>query len=579
MSRQGKRKTKPEAIDWRLMAAAGLIMLVFMAIVSRAAWIQVIEPERLRYEADMRTLRTTTTDVQRGMVTDRNGEMLAVSVPVMAAYADPKMVRDGNGFDDIRRWTALANVLEVNQQKLVGRVRDSKGRFVYLKRQVTPAVAEYIRKLKIPGIALKPESRRYYPAGEIAAQLIGITNIDDRGIEGLERNYNDWLTGSPAKYKVRKDRRGEIVENLSVVEEGENPNDLVLSLDMRLQSMAYTALKKATAYHMATSASLVIIDIPTGEVLAMANTPSYNPNSRKGLKPYQMRNRAITDAYEPGSVVKPLVVAAALDRGIVSTTDIIDTYPGYMRVRGGTVRDGKNLGKKDIGTLLVKSSNVGMTKMALQMEVDDLLAFYADFGLGTYSGISLDGEYTGNVPNRSRWSEHERATLAFGYGLTATPLQLARVYAILGAGGVSRSASILKRKNIPAGQRVLSEKTADDVVQMLTGVAKKNGTAPLAAIEGYEVAGKTGTSRKAVAGGYGEDYVTLFAGLAPANNPRLAMAVVVNEPKGDAYYGGNVAAPVFSEVMAGALQLLNVEPSSQQPRLAALFGNNNAATR
>ncbi|GAA5194343.1 peptidoglycan D,D-transpeptidase FtsI family protein [Ferrimonas gelatinilytica] len=572
MSRQAKQKLKPTPFRWRLQLVYAVILTVFGGIGARAAWIQVVEPERLRYESDLRTLRTTTSEVQRGMITDRHGEMLAVSVPVMAAFADPKMVRDGNGFSDLRRWRALADVLELDPDTLVRRVRDNRGRFLYLKRQVTPAVADYIRELKIPGIALKPESRRYYPAGEITGQLIGLTNIDDRGIEGLERNFDDWLTGSPTKTQIRRARRGEVVETLSVLEEGEHPNDLVLSLDMRLQTLAYKALKKATALHMATSGSLVIIDVPTGEILAMANTPSFNPNQRSDIQPYQMRNRAMTDAYEPGSVVKPLVVAAALEKGLVRHDDILDTSPGWMRVSGGLVRDGRNHGKQDVGTLLVKSSNIGMTKLALQMDVEELLAFYADFGLGTYSGVNLDGEATGNVPKRHRWSEHERATLSFGYGLTATPLQLARIYAVLGAGGIARPASILKQRVVPEGERVLSEQVAHQVVDMLTRVTEPGGTARRAAIDGYRVAGKTGTSRKAVAGGYGEDYVTLFGGLAPAHNPRLAMAVVINEPQGDSYYGGTVAAPVFAEVMAGALQLLNVEPqlNPASGRLAAV---------
>ncbi|GAA4900575.1 peptidoglycan D,D-transpeptidase FtsI family protein [Ferrimonas pelagia] len=583
MSRQAKQKLKPTPFRWRLQLVCAAIVLVFVGIASRAAWIQVIAPDRLRYESDMRTLRTTTSDVQRGMITDRNGEMLAVSVPVMAAFADPKLVRDGNGFAEQRRWQALADVLELDSERLIGKVKNSEQRFVYLKRQVTPAVAEYIRQLRIPGISLKPESRRYYPAGEIVGQLVGLTNIDDKGIEGLERNYDDWLTGSPEKMRVRKDRRGEVVENLSIIEEGEHPNDLVLSLDMRLQSLAYKALKRATAMHMATSGSLVIIDVPTGEVLAMANTPSYNPNQRRNIQPYQMRNRAITDAYEPGSVMKPLVVAAALEKGIVQANDVLNTSPGWMRVAGGLVRDGRNLGTQDIGTLLVKSSNIGMAKLALEMEVSELLSFYAGFGLGAYSGINLDGEYTGNVPNRRRWSEHEQATLAFGYGMTATPLQLARMYAVLGAGGVALPTSILKRTEVPDGERVLSQAVAEQVIGMLTGVTEPGGTALRAAIDGYRVAGKTGTSRKAVAGGYGEDYVTLFGGLAPAENPRLAMAVVINEPQGDSYYGGTVAAPVFAEVMAGALQLLNVEPSQpgpMSPALAALnVGGGDVVTR
>ncbi|MBY5992114.1 peptidoglycan D,D-transpeptidase FtsI family protein [Ferrimonas balearica] len=584
-NKQAKQKLKPVPFRWRLQLVTVAILMVFSAIVARAAYIQVVAPDRLRYESDLRTLRLETREVQRGMITDRNGEMLAVSVPVQAVWADPKRVFEGNGFADPRRWRALADILELKEAELVARVKeDPARRFIYLRRQVTPAVAEYISKLRIPGVGLKPESRRYYPAGEATGQLIGLTNIDDKGIEGLERNYDDWLTGAPEQIRVRKGLGGEVVENLSVVAEGEHPNDLVLSLDMRVQSLAYRALKKATQYHMATSGSLVIIDIPTGEILAMANTPSFNPNQRSGVQAYQMRNRAITDAYEPGSVVKPLVVAAALERGLVTPDSVIDTSPGWMRVSGGLVRDGRNLGKQDVSTLLVKSSNIGMAKMALQMEVDDVLAFYADFGLGTYSGINLDGESPGNVPKRRRWSEHERATLAFGYGLTTTPLQLARLYAILGGDGVARPASILKLREgqVPQGEQVIAPEVARQVVRILTGVTERGGTATRAAIDGYTVAGKTGTSRKAVAGGYGEDYVTLFAGLAPADNPRLAMAVVINEPQGDAYYGGTVAAPVFSEVMAGALQLLNVEPSQRPPAagtLASVWGSEDVVTR
>ncbi|GIU46557.1 peptidoglycan glycosyltransferase FtsI [Shewanella sairae] len=572
MSKQAKRKQKPQLIQWRLYVVVAFVCLMFTSLVGRAAYIQLVEPEMLRHQSDMRTLRTTSREVQRGLITDRNGEMLAVSVPVKAVYADPKVVHDKNGFADMRRWQALADVLHEPKEDILKRVQSNpRKRFTYLKRQVTPAVADYIKQLKLPGIYLKPESRRYYPTGEISAQLVGITNIDDKGIEGIENTYNDWLTGTPSKQKVRKSRDGHVVERLDMVQEGESPNDLVLSIDQRIQQLAYRELKKATEVNQATSGSIVVLDVHTGEVLAMANTPSYNPNSRENLQSYRMRNRALTDSYEPGSTIKPFVVAAALEAGTIKVDDIIKTHPGRMRIGGKIVRDGRNYGDLSLSGILVHSSNIGMTKIALSMPVQELLGAYQTMGLGNYSGINLEGESAGLIHDRRRWSEFERATLSFGYGLMATPLQLARMYSILGNKGVLYPVSILKLKQKPEGTQVLSPEVAQSVMEMLVGVTEKGGTALKAHIEGYPVAGKTGTARKAVAGGYGEDYVALFAGVAPVHNPQLAIAVVVNEPKGDRYYGGDIAAPVFAAVMSGALQMLNVEPISKREkvRLAA----------
>ncbi|WP_345878002.1 penicillin-binding transpeptidase domain-containing protein [Shewanella algae] len=568
MRKQAKRIQKPQLIHWRLQVVVAFVCLLFVSLVGRAAYIQVIEPEKLRHESDMRTLRTTSNQVQRGLITDRNGEMLAVSVPVRAVYADPKVVHDKDGFNDMRRWRALADVLHEPLDDLLARVQSNpKKRFTYLKRQVTPAVAHYIEQLKLPGIYLKSESRRYYPAGEISAQLVGITNIDDVGIEGIENTYNSWLTGTPSKQKVRKSRDGRVVERLDIIQEGESPNDLVLSIDQRIQQLAYRELKRATEMNQATSGSVVVLDVHTGEVLAMVNTPSYNPNSRENLQSHRMRNRALTDTFEPGSTVKPFVVVAALEAGIVKSDELIPTSPGWMRIGGRQVRDARNYGDMSLAKILIKSSNVGISKLALEMPVQQLLGTYQSMGLGNYSGINLTGESAGLVQDRHRWSDFERATLSFGYGLTATPLQLARMYATLGSGGMLYPVSILKLKQPPEGARVIAPDVARDVINMLVGVTEKGGTGTRAHIEGYPVAGKSGTSRKAIAGGYGDDYVALFAGVAPANNPRLAMVVVINEPKGDRYYGGVVAAPVFGKVMSGALQMLNVEPVSDDTRV------------
>jgi len=568
MSKQAKRKQKPQLIQWRLYVVVGFVCLLFTSLIGRAAYIQIIEPEKLRHESDMRTLRTTSREVQRGLITDRNGEMLAVSVPVKAVYADPKIVHDRNGFVDMRRWQALADILHEPKEKILKRVQSNpKKRFTYLKRQVTPAVADYISKLKLPGVYLKSESRRYYPTSEISAQLVGITNIDDIGIEGIENSYNDWLTGTPSKQKVRKSRDGHVVERLDIVQDGDSPNDLVLSLDQRIQQLAYRELKKATEINQATSASIVVLDVHTGEVLAMANTPSYNPNSRDNLQAFRMRNRALTDSYEPGSTIKPFVVAAALEAGTIKSDQIIKTYPGRMRIGGKVVRDSRYYGDLSLADVLVHSSNVGMAKISLSMPVQELLGAYQTMGLGNYSGINLAGESAGLIHDRRRWSEFERATLSFGYGLMVTPLQLARLYATLGSKGVLYPVSILKLKQQPEGEQVISPEIAQSVMEMLIGVTEKGGTATKAHIEGYPVAGKTGTARKAVAGGYGEDYVALFAGVAPVHNPQLAIVVVVNEPKGDRYYGGDVAAPVFAAVMSGALQMLNIEPISSREKV------------
>ncbi|MCF1426914.1 MAG: peptidoglycan glycosyltransferase FtsI [Shewanella sp.] len=576
-TKQAKRNQKPTLFPIRVQVAVFFVCLLFASLVARAAYIQIIEPGRLRYESDMRTLRTTSSDVQRGLIADRNGEMLAVSVPVKAVYADPYDVFDKGGFDadNEKRWKALADVLHLDVDDMIARIkRNPESRFVYLKRQVTPEVGEYIKELKLKGISLRDESRRYYPSGEISAQLVGITNIDDIGIEGIEKTYDDWLTGKPSKEKVRKSRDGKVVERLGVVEEGEKSNDLVLSIDQRIQSLAYRELKKATELHQATGGSVVVLDVHTGEILAMVNTPSYNPNSRDQLQSFRMRNRAVTDTFEPGSTLKPFVVAAALQSGVVKSNELIPTSPGWMRIGGRQVRDAINYGDMSLAKILVKSSNVGVSKLALSMPVEELLGTYYSMGLGSQSGSELTGENAGLIRKRYRWSDFERATLSFGYGLTTTTLQLARMYATLGSGGVLHPVSILKLKTPPAGERVLSEQVARDVMYMLVGVTEKGGTARKAHIKGYQVAGKTGTSRKAVAGGYGDDYWALFAGIAPVNNPRLAIAVVVNDPKGDRYYGGDVAGPVFANVMSGALQMLNVEPVTrrEQIQLASVGG-------
>lgn len=575
MIKQAKAKKKPSLITWRLYVVAALIILVFISIICRATFLQIIDSKELQYQGDLRSKRTITSQSHRGNIVDRHGTALAVSVPVEVVWAEPNVIHKNNGLDDKRRWKALADVLDRPLKKLLKSVSDPAKRFVYLKRQVSPAQAEYIKQLKIPGIYLKPSSRRYYPTGEVTSHVIGFTNIDDKGQNGIEKTYDDWLTGAPTKRKVRRARDGMVVERLNTVEEGENANDVVTSIDQRIQAIAYKELKIATEKYHATSGSLIVLDVKTGEVLAMANTPSYNPNNRRTMLPYKLRNRSITDTFEPGSTIKPLAAMMALDYGKYNVNSVIDTKPGYYRLGGNTVRDSRNYGKVDIATIIAKSSNVGVSKLALSMPKDELINSYYNLGFGSPTHITLPAESGGVLSERRRWSDFEIATLSFGYGLAVTPLQLAKAYSVIANEGRVNPISILKLEQPPVGEQVIAPEIAHAMLNMMEGVTKAGGTATKARIGGYRVAGKTGTARKAIAGGYGDDYVVSFAGIAPIDNPRLVTIVIINEPKGDKYYGGDVAAPVFAKVTTGALQLLNVAPSKtvELPVSLALLNN------
>jgi cell division protein FtsI (penicillin-binding protein 3) len=555
---------------WRFMLVLGALGLVFASLICRAAYIQVFKSESLTAQGDMRSIRTQSSQTQRGSIMDRNGNELAVSVPVQAIYADPKRVVDSQSLSQKRKWQALAEVLEMDLRELQEKVANPQKRFVYLKRQVSPAIGQYIQELKLPGVYLKPESRRFYPAGEVSSHLVGFTDIDDQGQEGIERSYNDWLTGLDGKRQVRQDRLGRTIENLAVLEQEQSAHDLKLSLDQRLQSLAYRELKRAVTQFNAASGSIVVLDIATGEVLAMANSPSFNPNDRRQLQSYRFRNRAVTDGFEPGSTIKPFTVLTALDQGVATTRTVIDNSPGYMVVGGNRVRDGHSYGKMSLTQVIQKSSNIGVSKLALKMGVTPLLDSLYAVGFGNDSGLGLTGESSGLLPQRRRWSDFETATLSFGYGLMVTPLQLARAYAVLGSGGIARPVSLLKLDEPPKGQRVFDATHTEAVLKMMESVTQKGGTATKAAVEGYRVAGKTGTSRKAAAGGYSGDYVSYFAGVAPVSAPKLAIVVMVNDPKGDHYYGGEVAAPVFSKVMGGSLQYLNVIPDGKNAHLVSL---------
>jgi cell division protein FtsI (penicillin-binding protein 3) len=581
--RQAKQKSSPMLMQWRFLTVLYSVVLVFVCLAARAAFIQVIEPDLLIQQGDNRTIRIRDNPSYRGLITDRHGEQLAVSVPSKAIWADPKMV---NSFDndngetqglDKRRFQALAEVLGRDVQSLYDKVDNPKRRFVYIERQVTPAMANFVEELAIPGIYLRNESKRYYPTGEVSAHVIGFTNVDDKGIEGIEKLYNDWLTGTPDKRKIRRDAKGRQVE---IIEQhaGEKAGDLMLTIDQRIQALAYRELKEATLYFKAASASVVIVDVHTGEILALANTPSYNPNNRKTVSNHRLRNRAITDAFEPGSSLKPIAILAALEYGTVQKNSIIDTSPGWMRLGGSRVEDPRNYGKISVTEIIQKSSNMGTSKLALSVDKNFLMDTYYNMGLMSTTGSNMVGESNGIFHERNRWSEHEVASLSFGYNISVTTAQLARMYATIGNGGVKVPLSIIK-SNEPAlelPERVVSHENAMAVLEMMETVTQAGGSGVKARVSGYRIAGKTGTSRKAVAGGYGEEYVNIFAGIAPVSDPKIAVVVLINEPSGDLYYAGDTAAPTFSAIVSGTLQMLNVPPDDDSKTARIYSGGQDA---
>ncbi len=521
----------------------------------------------LKKQGDLRSLRIAKNTVQRGSILDRNGAELAISVPVETVWADPKIIMESNALALTKHWQALADILKQDINKLTARVAKSpRKRFVYIERKISPAVANYIKELKIPGIHLRKESKRFYPSGEISAHLIGFTNVDDKGIEGIERIYDEVLTGSGGAKRFRKDAKGRKIEIISV-EEAEQAQDITLSIDQRIQAIAYKELKGAVQAFKASSGSVVVANVHTGEILALTNSPSYNPNNRRNTAIHRFRNRAITDIYEPGSTMKPLTALTALEFGSVQAKTLLNTSPGWMRLGGRRVSDPINRGTLSIEDILITSSNMGTAKLALSVPKSYLLDKFFDAGFAETTGTDLVGESSGMMHDRNRWSAFELATLSFGYGLAITPMQLTRFYSALANGGIKRELSIVKSATQKEGERIFSKQNSLAIVDMLEAVVDEH--VPKAKIKGYRIGGKTGTSFKAVAGGYGNDYVGLFAGIAPISKPEIVVVVVINDPAGDLYHGGEVAAPVFSRVMKGALQVLNIAPDAQKTKTAA----------
>jgi len=543
----------------RVSLVIAFFVLAAASLVARAVHLQVFNKDFLNQQADSRHLRTERISAHRGSITDRNGDPLAISTPVDSVWANPKKLAAA-----IDRVPELARLLDIDSDLLMRRISRSMDKeFLYLKRHLSPDQAHTVMALKLPGVNVMREYRRYYPAGEVTGHLVGFTNVDDDGQEGLELAFNHWLSGESGAKRVLKDRLGRSVENVESIRPPRHGKDLRTSIDLRLQYVSYRTLKAAIQQYKAASGSIVILDIVTGEILAMANQPTYNPNDRAQYSAERYRNRAITDIFEPGSSIKPLIIAAALESGRYRANSIVDTAPGYVVIGPKKIEDPRNLGRISLTTVLSRSSNVGATKIALSLEPDQLWGTLTRFGLGSLTASGFPGESAGMLTHYSDWRRISQATLGYGYGVSVTPLQLAQAYAAIGGGGVIRPVSLVRLDEPVPGERIVALETAAAIRRMMEEVVRPGGTGNNASIPGYRVAGKTGTAWKSAAGGYSEDkYFSIFAGLVPASDPRLAAVVVIDEPSGDLYYGSDVAAPVFADVMSESLRLLAIPPDA-----------------
>lgn len=531
----------------------GGLMLGFAIMLGRAFFLQGMHDDFLQARGEARFTRVIEIPANRGVITDRDGEPLAISTPVESVGASS----DGVKMTDAQA-AALAKLLETDVAVIRKRLAESSRDFVFLKRHLPPDQAARVLQLKIPGVLLQREYRRYYPAGEVAAHMVGFNNVDDQGQEGIELAYQEWLAGKPGSRRVIKDKRGQIIEDIESLRVPQQGRDLALSIDRKIQYLAYRELKAAVAQHKAKAGSAVVIDVQTGEVLALANLPAFNPNNRGNLTGQQTRNRAIIDLYEPGSTMKAFTIAAGLEAGIVRPETMINTAPGSMTIGPATIRDVNPLGTLNVIQVLQKSSNVGSAKIALQLPPAQLWQAFSDAGFGLPTKVGFPGEGHGRLRAPNTWRPIEQATMSYGHGLSVTLLQIARAYSIFATDGEMRPISIVRVDTPPPATRVISVETARQVREMLELATGPGGTAPRAQVAGYRVGGKTGTARKIENGVYVSRYVASFIGFAPASAPRVIIAVMIDEPSNGQYYGGQVAAPVFSQIAAGALRMLGV---------------------
>nr|WP_194719547.1 penicillin-binding protein 2 [Pseudomonas typographi] len=551
---------------WRFRLVLGLLGLMVLGISAQIIYLQLIDDDFLKGQGDARSLRHIPIPAHRGLVTDRNGEPLAVSTPVSTLWANPKEMQG-----DKNRWPDLARALGQDPAQLAERLEANASKeFIYLVRGLTPEQGQNVMDLKVPGVYSLEEFRRFYPAGDTTAHMVGFTDLDDDGREGVELAYDDWLAGVPGRRQVLKDRRGHLIRDIQVTKNAKAGKTLALSIDLRLQYLATRELRKAIQEQQAKAGSLVIMDVKTGEVLAMVNMPTYNPNNRRTMVPAAMRNRAIIDVFEPGSTMKPLSMSAALETGRWKPSDKVEVYPGSLQLGRYTIKDvSKSEGPVlDLTGILINSSNVGMSKVAFDVGGENIYRVMSSVGLGQYSGLGFPGERVGNLPNHREWHKAETATLSYGYGLSVTALQLVHAYATLANHGRLVPLSILKVDRPPENRQVIPQNVADTIQGMLQQVIEAPRGVYRAQVPGYHVAGKSGTARKATVGsrGYTENaYRSLFAGFGPMSDPRYAIVVVIDEPSAGGYFGGLVSAPVFSKVMSGTLRLMNIPPDNLQP--------------
>ena len=546
---------------WRYYLVMLSLVSLPLILLAKVAQLQIIPNETrgvdfLQTQGDNRSIRRVVVPAYRGLITDRNGEPLAISTPVTAISVNPQQIRE----QDIDRLSVAMNTPAAQLRARLKRYRNKS--FMYLARQLPTEQAERILDLGITGISGRREYKRFYPAGEVTAQLVGFTDINDSGQEGMELAYDTWLTGEPGAKKVVKDRAGRTINDISLIKSARSGENLRLSIDLRVQYAAYRALKAAVKKHNAKSGSVVVIDVTTGEVLAMANQPSFNPNDRSHVTIGATRNRAMTDIMEPGSTVKPFTILAALESGKFSSDSIISTSPGYLKVDYKTFVDPSNYGELKLEDVLSKSSQVGTTKVALALDPDSTRELFQRVGFGEVVGSGFPGETLGSLPAYRKWDPVTQATFAFGYGLSVSSLQLARAYAVLANDGIRREISLVALDSEPESIRVIASGISQQVRHMLRAASGVKGTGKRAMIDGYSVGGKTGTLHKVKpGGGYDQSrYMSAFAGLSPIENPRLVTVVVIDEPRDGDYFGGLVAAPVFSEVTGNALRLLQVTP-------------------
>lgn len=539
----------------RLVTVAVFFSFILLVLIWRMVDLTVLHRQFLQGQGNARSLRVIDIPAYRGMITDRNGTPLAVSTPVESVWVNPKEFSP-----DEDQFMQLAKFLNLTPKQLSRKVVDAQNReFLYLQRQIPPALSKKIKSLKIPGVNFQKEFKRFYPDSDSISQLLGFTNVDDQGLEGIELAYQDWLMGIVGKKRVIKDRLGRVIEELGVLKEPRPGHELSLSIDRRLQYLAYSELNKTVEEFAAKSGSVVVLDTENGEILAMANVPSYNPNSRGRYDKDSYRNRALTDTFEPGSVIKPFSIASALETGLFTPDTIIDTNPSWMSVHGRTVRDIHNYGVLDVTGVLQHSSNVGVTKMVLASPPEQLIGLLQRSGFGQRTESAYPGESEGGIVKAKNANPFVLATLGFGYGMSATALQLAKASLIFANNGKLIPVTLIHNDTPAPGTQVIQAKTAEQVLMMMEAVLGKDGTGKSARVPGYRVAGKTGTARIAGKNGYKDKkYTASFMGIAPVSKPKFIVVVIIHEPTRKGYYAAAVAAPLFSKVMAGALRLFNV---------------------